>query len=452
MANGRCRLHGGLSTGPRTAAGLARMIAAKTTHGSYAMSGAAQRAQQRYFRALAVRTRLTCLAHRLRPYLPAEAAARLETVPAELLPPKHPSQLAWEALHATTPCADPAPARGTGRRRAALARGEAAGGGTDGAAAVALRGRAAERAAARVEAAAQAAWRAAIKAALGAQRAARAAARAARGSSNDPMHGAAVRRRARGSRNDPMRGAPAGAGAPAGHPAGEAVGWAPGSPGLAEALAREVMLRQLRAALAARGNDPMQGAGAGHQSGTPRNNPMQGAARDAPAEARVEVGPARALPLASTPLARTWQPPVAELLAARFGPPAVAGWPGPLAPPPGIAAVSSGDWAQRPYAWAAGGGGGGAGRGATGVLAAPRQAVDGRPSPAMTGGAAGPGDRRDGGMRRGWRWGCAGMTLACAGMTWWHRRSVDHSDAWYMTQARRARRIRFLLSVSVPLW
>ena len=36
MANGRCRLHGGRSTGPRTAEGLARMRRAKTKHGLYA--------------------------------------------------------------------------------------------------------------------------------------------------------------------------------------------------------------------------------------------------------------------------------------------------------------------------------------------------------------------------------------------------------------------------------
>jgi hypothetical protein len=35
MACGRCRLHGGLSTGPRTAAGLERLRAARTTHGRY---------------------------------------------------------------------------------------------------------------------------------------------------------------------------------------------------------------------------------------------------------------------------------------------------------------------------------------------------------------------------------------------------------------------------------
>jgi len=35
MANGRCRMHGGASTGPRTEAGLARLRAARTTHGFY---------------------------------------------------------------------------------------------------------------------------------------------------------------------------------------------------------------------------------------------------------------------------------------------------------------------------------------------------------------------------------------------------------------------------------
>ena len=31
--NGRCRLHGGRSTGPRTEDGVARLVASKTTHG-----------------------------------------------------------------------------------------------------------------------------------------------------------------------------------------------------------------------------------------------------------------------------------------------------------------------------------------------------------------------------------------------------------------------------------
>ncbi len=35
MPNGRCRLHGGKSTGPRTAAGLERIRAVRTKHGRY---------------------------------------------------------------------------------------------------------------------------------------------------------------------------------------------------------------------------------------------------------------------------------------------------------------------------------------------------------------------------------------------------------------------------------
>jgi hypothetical protein len=38
MPNGRCRMHGGASTGPRTLAGLNRMRAAATKHGAYATS------------------------------------------------------------------------------------------------------------------------------------------------------------------------------------------------------------------------------------------------------------------------------------------------------------------------------------------------------------------------------------------------------------------------------
>lgn len=35
MPNGRCRMHGGASTGPRTPEGLKRMRDAKTQHGRY---------------------------------------------------------------------------------------------------------------------------------------------------------------------------------------------------------------------------------------------------------------------------------------------------------------------------------------------------------------------------------------------------------------------------------
>ena len=46
MANGRCRLHGGLSTGPKTAEGIARIRRAVTKHGRY--SAAARFERQRY--------------------------------------------------------------------------------------------------------------------------------------------------------------------------------------------------------------------------------------------------------------------------------------------------------------------------------------------------------------------------------------------------------------------
>jgi hypothetical protein len=35
MSNGRCRMHGGKSTGPRTSEGLERMRRANTQHGIY---------------------------------------------------------------------------------------------------------------------------------------------------------------------------------------------------------------------------------------------------------------------------------------------------------------------------------------------------------------------------------------------------------------------------------
>jgi hypothetical protein len=35
MRNGRCRMHGGMSTGPTSPEGLARIAAARTVHGGY---------------------------------------------------------------------------------------------------------------------------------------------------------------------------------------------------------------------------------------------------------------------------------------------------------------------------------------------------------------------------------------------------------------------------------
>jgi hypothetical protein len=43
MKNGRCRMHGGTSTGPRTPEGRARISAANTTHGFYTAESQAAR-------------------------------------------------------------------------------------------------------------------------------------------------------------------------------------------------------------------------------------------------------------------------------------------------------------------------------------------------------------------------------------------------------------------------
>lgn len=60
MPNGRCRLHGGASTGPRTAEGLERLRAARTRHGFY---GEEARSVRELIRTLQLRTkRLTELA------------------------------------------------------------------------------------------------------------------------------------------------------------------------------------------------------------------------------------------------------------------------------------------------------------------------------------------------------------------------------------------------------
>ena len=55
MPNSRCRMHGGASTGPRTADGLARLQEARTRHGAYGKEG---RAVRKMIRALEIRTRL----------------------------------------------------------------------------------------------------------------------------------------------------------------------------------------------------------------------------------------------------------------------------------------------------------------------------------------------------------------------------------------------------------
>ena len=51
MKNGRCRMHGGASTGPKTAAGVARWRAAVTTHGGRSREMKEFRARVRDLRA-----------------------------------------------------------------------------------------------------------------------------------------------------------------------------------------------------------------------------------------------------------------------------------------------------------------------------------------------------------------------------------------------------------------
>jgi len=47
MANGRCRMHGGASTGPRTAEGLARSKRARWKHGLYSAEALAEQKRTR---------------------------------------------------------------------------------------------------------------------------------------------------------------------------------------------------------------------------------------------------------------------------------------------------------------------------------------------------------------------------------------------------------------------
>jgi hypothetical protein len=54
MLNGRCRMHGGKSTGPRTRDGVERVRAAHTTHGFWSLEG---RAFRRFCRELLIGTR-----------------------------------------------------------------------------------------------------------------------------------------------------------------------------------------------------------------------------------------------------------------------------------------------------------------------------------------------------------------------------------------------------------
>ena len=176
MANGRCRLHGGKSTGPRTAEGLARLAAANTTHGRHAQAGhgAKLRLASKHARVAVRRTWLKIAACKHLPWLPPAFAARLlGDAPMELDAPMHYASWfpEWRVAEGAGAGA-PGQAAGTARRDA---RGRFAA-----APPPPLRGQAAERARGREEAATLAPWRTAIKRARLAKRGALAARRAAR--------------------------------------------------------------------------------------------------------------------------------------------------------------------------------------------------------------------------------------------------------------------------------
>ena len=166
MANGRCQMHGGKCTGPRTPEGKAAFKATHTRHGR---TTTPQRAANLYARTLVVRGRLTREAHRLAAHLPPDIAARLAQGPIELWPPVHLSnqpyvtnpESAWRSAESL-----PAAARSrTAAKRSATPT---------------PHGLAAERLAARAEKAAMAPWRHAIAAARATKRAVRAAKREAK--------------------------------------------------------------------------------------------------------------------------------------------------------------------------------------------------------------------------------------------------------------------------------
>ena len=186
MENGRCRMHGGASTGPRTPEGLAKLAAARTRHGRH---GAPERALRRHHRMFVERTRLLAEAEALWPYLSPDLRARLDRGPAELgAPLVHPSRVPG------------GPAAGDAALRVVVpvvgrdARGRFAAGPRVVVPGRVLRGRAAERVIAQAEAAALAPWKAGIAQALMARGMVLAGRRAVRIGEvrNDPIVGRAM--------------------------------------------------------------------------------------------------------------------------------------------------------------------------------------------------------------------------------------------------------------------
>ena len=80
----RCRMHGGRSTGPRTAEGLARLRTARTIHGRH---GVHARAHERLVMAVFRRGQVLLAAARCIDRLPPQFAARLNRMPPVLMPP-----------------------------------------------------------------------------------------------------------------------------------------------------------------------------------------------------------------------------------------------------------------------------------------------------------------------------------------------------------------------------
>ena len=120
MANGRCRMHGGLSTGPRTAAGRACCAAARRTHGFYAAETMALRhaatAHSRRVRSLLVALRGRATAgHGVLPSNPSSRAVGGRRTPSEgTTAATRPAASASPRLRAESPRPDRAPTAGHG--------------------------------------------------------------------------------------------------------------------------------------------------------------------------------------------------------------------------------------------------------------------------------------------------------------------------------------------------
>jgi hypothetical protein len=346
MANGRCRLHGGKSTGPRTAEGMARMAAAHTTHGLHGAVGAAERARRRHVKTTNDRVRILCTATRLENYLTPPIAAELAAGAPDLMALKHPSQVAFEASLNSTP-SNSTPHNSTPRNstRGGAGLGKTSGGSPGQASGDKGPGmgrtrrggrgrveplmpdwRTAERATVQAEADLQAPWKAAIAFARVAKRQARAA------------RAQAAAAKARGPRIDPVEPETAAAGVgPRGRAVAPARGMAvsrrPGPKAQAadvNPVFRELAMRMadLRARLGAGASVAAVGA----NPAPSEIDPMQ---RGLVARSR-RLTPTMAMALRGTTAGKIWI--VAALraeLGARFERAAPVGWCAPLAVPTG---------------------------------------------------------------------------------------------------------------------